>query len=220
MTTTHLPTGPTTLRRLVGVLAVTGALGLTSCAVLPDRADTDSSAGAGDTTESESGSPESGTGDPERTTDADTQQDDPDQQVLGSSTGQHVASVDDSTSVPLRLDVLAAERVDGDVVEVRFTITNTGTGVGYEPWRTLAEPEGGYDVSGAALLDLPDDKRYLVLLDSEGACLCSDFPSASAVIEAGESLDLYAQFPAPPAGTAAVDLSVPGFAPVAGLEIG
>ncbi len=76
--------------------------------------------------------------------------------------------------MPLRLDVNSIERQDGDVVEVRFTVTSTDDVNTFEFYAELGEGSPGYDASSAALLDLPNDKKYLVLKDTEGVCLCTD----------------------------------------------
>lgn len=224
MTSRHLPARST--RTLTAAVALAAALGLSSCGVLPDRAETDSSAGQApvasssapvDGASSDAGRDQGGTDD----------QDGGEQpaEVLGSSTGQHVADPNDSTAVPLRLDVMSVTRAPGDAVEVRFTLTNTSDTATYEPWSTLADRTvasgGSLDVGGATLTDLPNDRKYLTLIDSEEICLCSTFPGLGNVeVAPGTTLELYAQFPAPPEATTTVDFGLPGFAPVAGLEIG
>lgn len=202
---------------LTTALALAAALGLSSCGVLPDRADTDSSAGP--VTAGSTASPSVAEGS------AASQPQEQPAEVLGSSTGQHVADPNDSTAVPLRLDVMSVTRAPGDAVEVRFTLTNTSDTATYKPWSTLADRTvasgGSLDVGGATLTDLPNDRKYLTLIDSEEICLCSTFPGLGNVeVAPGTTLELYAQFPAPPEATTTVDFGLPGFAPVAGLEIG
>jgi len=135
-----------------------------------------------------------------------------------------VADPNDATPVPLRLDVTSVQRLTGDTVEVRFTITNTGDTATYEPWTTLADDTLGdstYDVAGATLVDLPADRKYLTLIDSDKVCLCSTFDATGGgAIPPGGSSDMYAQFPAPPQSTTTIDFGLPGFTPVNGLEIG
>lgn len=141
-----------------------------------------------------------------------------DGEVLGSSTGNHPADPNDDTLVPLQLDVRGIERMDGDIVGVRLSITNTGDDATYELWSTLAESGGQYDVGGAALLDPPNDKRYLTLYDSAETCLCTA-DAAQLAVGPGETLDLYAQFPAPPEDVTEITFTLPGFEPVDGLTI-
>ena len=145
----------------------------------------------------------------------------PPTESLGSATGRQPATPNDDTPVALRLDVVSIERIPGDAVEVRFTLTNEGSGVVYEPWSTLSDsrnPAFGYDVSGAALVDLEGDKRYLVLADTEAVCLCSDELDDFGIAP-DTPAELYAQFPAPPEDVTAIGFTLPGFTPVNGLEI-
>lgn len=140
--------------------------------------------------------------------------------VLGSSTGNHPADPNDETLVPLQLDVRGIERMDGDIVDVRFSITNTGTDATYELWSTISDPafRGAYDVGGAALLDPPNDKRYLTLYDSADTCLCTA-DAINLAVGPGDTLDLYAQLPAPPEDVTEITFTLPGFEPVDGLTI-
>ncbi|QXC60843.1 hypothetical protein KSP35_21385 [Aquihabitans sp. G128] len=147
-----------------------------------------------------------------------------DDAVVGSSTGQLRADPNDPTLVPLRLDVRSVERLDGDTIEVRFAITNTGEDgdATFEAWTELGDDtitaSGTYDVGGAALLDRPNDKKYLTLFDSKDVCLCTG-GGAQLAIAPGTSAELYADITAPPESVKTVDLSLPGFKPVNGLEI-
>jgi len=146
---------------------------------------------------------------------------DSDTQVIGSSTGQHKATPNDSTLVPLRLDVNEVKRLSGDTVEVRFTITHTGDTAEFRPYRELSDPSGKsakYDVGGVALLDRPGDKKYLTLYGTDGVCLCTGGMD-DLTIQPGKSVSMYADVTAPPASVSTVDLTLPGFAPVIGLKI-
>lgn len=64
------------------------------------------------------------------------------------------------------------------------------------------------DASGISLLDPVGLQRYLVLRDTEGACLCSNFRSA-ATRDPGERVFFSASFPAPPADVTAVTVETP-----------
>jgi len=144
--------------------------------------------------------------------------------VVGTSTGQLRADPNDETLVPLRLDVRSIERLDGDTIEVRFAITNTGEDgdATFEAWTELGDDtitaSGTYDVGGVALLDRPHDKKYLTLFDSKDVCLCTG-GGAQLAIAPGKTAELYADVTAPPESVQKLDLSLPGFKPVNGLEI-
>lgn len=220
MTTRQLTTRTTAIRATTAAAVLGVALALTSCGVLPDRADTDSSAGT-TASSAPAGGGSSGSSSGSETTGGETSGGggQEQQEVIGTSTGQHVANPNDATPVPLRLDILSLTRQGGDVVELRFTITNVGDGPVYETWSTMSDANS-YDVSGVALLDLEQDKRYLTLRDSDAVCLCTNFPTTDTEIGPEEKLELYAQFVAPPEGTTSVDVSLSGFAPVNDVEIG
>lgn len=141
--------------------------------------------------------------------------------VIGSSTGQHRASPNDSTSVPLRLDVRAVERLSGDTVEVRFSITNTSDVDTFKPYSELGDPSmnsSSWDVGGVALLDRPNDRKYLTLFDTNDECLCTS-GLGDLAIAPGATATMYADVTAPPESVKTVDLSVPGFDPIPGLAI-
>ncbi|MEU9098252.1 hypothetical protein [Streptomyces sp. NPDC048361] len=66
----------------------------------------------------------------------------------------------------------------------------------------------GDSVAGATLVDKVGKKRYYVLRDTGGKCLCTMGISS---VDAGQSLPFFAQFPAPPNGTKEVDFQLPTF---------
>ncbi|MET9364902.1 hypothetical protein ABZX93_28860 [Streptomyces sp. NPDC006632] len=66
----------------------------------------------------------------------------------------------------------------------------------------------GDSVAGATLVDKVGKKRYYVLRDTGGKCLCTMGISS---VEAGQSIPFFAQFPAPPNGTKQVDFQLPTF---------
>jgi hypothetical protein len=66
----------------------------------------------------------------------------------------------------------------------------------------------GRSLGGATLVDSKGKKRYYVLRDTEGRPLTT---TGLGNLEAGQTLPVFMQFPAPPAGTSEVDLQVPTF---------
>ncbi|MFF4351633.1 hypothetical protein [Streptomyces sp. NPDC001530] len=118
----------------------------------------------------------------------------------------------------LTLKVTSAARDEGGFVTVEGTVTN-GSGKSWvaADWRgderELAR--NGGSIAGASLTDQTGKKKYLVLRDTEGRCLCTRFTGG---VQPGESTDWFAQFPAPPEGTTKVDFQV-GSMPPASIEI-
>ncbi|WP_329453281.1 hypothetical protein OG894_42635 (plasmid) [Streptomyces sp. NBC_01724] len=64
-------------------------------------------------------------------------------------------------------------------------------------------------VGGATLVDKAGKKRYYILRDTEGRCLCTGGMTA---VQPGSTLSVFMQFPAPPSTTTEVDLNLPTFA--------
>ncbi|MDX3644632.1 hypothetical protein [Streptomyces sp. MB09-02B] len=118
----------------------------------------------------------------------------------------------------LTLKVTSAARDGGGFVTVEGTVTN-GTGkpwVGAE-WRGDESElvKNGGSIAGANLVDQTGKKKYLVLRDTEGRCLCTRFTGG---VQTGATTDWFAQFPAPPEGTTSVDFQV-GSMPPATIDL-
>lgn len=115
------------------------------------------------------------------------------------------------------LTITSAVRDQGGFVNVAGTVRNDGSGswMGAD-WQS-DESElavNGGSLSGASLVDQQGKKKYLVLRDTTGRCLCTKFNR----LRSGDSASWYAQFPAPPEGTSEVTFQV-GAMPPAAIEI-
>ncbi|MEV7399287.1 hypothetical protein AB0N93_02590 [Streptomyces sp. NPDC091267] len=113
--------------------------------------------------------------------------------------------------------VTSAVRDSGGFVTITGQMKNTGS----DTFRSVSRWRGnekeillgsGDAVSGGTLVDAQGKKRYYVLRDTEGRCLCS---TGISKVEAGKSVPVFMQFPAPPEGTDQVNLSIPTFDSVA-----
>ncbi|WP_327431335.1 hypothetical protein [Streptomyces sp. NBC_01236] len=118
----------------------------------------------------------------------------------------------------ITLSVSSAKRDEGGFVTVEGTVTNgTGSALAMGNWRgderELAK--NGGSMAGASLVDQTGKKKYLVLRDTEGRCLCTRFDGG---IREGQTTQWFAQFPAPPSDTTKVDFQV-GSMPPASIEI-
>jgi hypothetical protein len=118
----------------------------------------------------------------------------------------------------ITLTITRAERQPGDFLTVEGTLYNGGgESWGTNDWageeKELAE--NGFSMAGATLIAREESKRYLILRDTEGRCLCTGF---GLDIDAGETVNWYAQFPAPEPGTDEVDFQI-GEMPPATIEI-
>ncbi len=75
--------------------------------------------------------------------------------------------------------------------------------------------KNGTSLAGATLVDKEGKKRYLILRDTDGACLCTRFTSG---VDPDEKVPFYAQFPAPPEDVTEVDFQIPTL-PTATIKI-
>jgi hypothetical protein len=101
--------------------------------------------------------------------------------------------------------VSGALRNDGD--EIFTAIAWKGTEVAIQ--------NSGPSVAGAVLVDEAGKKRYYVLRDTEGKCLCT---MGLNLVKPGETVPIFAQFPAPPESTTRVQFQLPTM-PTASIEI-
>lgn len=111
------------------------------------------------------------------------------------------------------LVINSVTRDAGGFLTVNGQIKNQGTMkfVDTAPWRGADRDvnASGESVAGATLVDKVGKKRFYVLRDTDGRCLCTMGISS---VDAGETVPVFAQFPAPAAGTTEVDLMIPTFA--------
>ncbi|MFG2710225.1 hypothetical protein ACGFX2_06620 [Streptomyces goshikiensis] len=109
------------------------------------------------------------------------------------------------------LTLNSAVRDQGGFFTVSGQIKNGGSEafVQTAAWRGDEKSASATSVAGATLTDKAGKKRYYVLRDTEGRCLCT---IGLTRIAAGETIPFFAQFPAPPAGTTEVDFNLPTFA--------
>ncbi|MEU2395825.1 hypothetical protein [Streptomyces sp. NPDC007369] len=111
----------------------------------------------------------------------------------------------------MTLTINSAVRDAGGFLTVNGQLKNTGSQAfaSTAAWRGNELNSSGASVAGVTLVDKVGKKRYYVLRDTEGRCLCT---TGLTVIEAGQSVPFFAQFPAPPATTAEAEFNLPTFA--------
>ncbi|MFE1788487.1 hypothetical protein ACFW7J_08825 [Streptomyces sp. NPDC059525] len=120
-----------------------------------------------------------------------------------------LATVNGEAGMTLTINRMARDA--GGFLTVEGQLKNTGTApyVNTAPWRGNELNSSGVSVAGVTLVDKVGKKRYYVLRDTDGRCLCT---TGLAIIEAGQSVPFFAQFPAPPASTTELEMSLPTFA--------
>lgn len=107
----------------------------------------------------------------------------------------------------------SAVRDSDGFVTVQGALTNNGDSVfNAVTWRgpeTALVPSGP-SVAGAVLVDEAGKKRYYVLRDTDGKCLCT---MGLTLIQPKETRPFFAQFPAPPETTTQVEFELPTMPP-------
>ncbi|WP_405777721.1 hypothetical protein [Streptomyces sp. NBC_00859] len=116
------------------------------------------------------------------------------------------------------LTVASALRDTGGFLTVTGKVTN-GSGKFWNPAQWAGDEQelaaNSASMAGASLVDATGKKKYLVLRDTQGRCLCTRFTGG---FDANESKTFYAQFPAPPASTKSVEFQI-GDMPPATIDI-
>jgi hypothetical protein len=114
---------------------------------------------------------------------------------------------------PLHVEVLSLTRQPADTVrlELTFTHSNTDSEAGDLFLSAVMGP-----IANLSLIDLTENKRYLVITDDQGTGLCNEIDD---FLAAGVEYRAYATFPAPPAGTSVVDIQLPSVGLLPGIPI-
>ncbi|MFF6916053.1 hypothetical protein [Streptomyces sp. NPDC012466] len=112
----------------------------------------------------------------------------------------------------LLLQVTSATRDGGGFVTVNGTLKNDGAKSVVIPSQMSGDEteviKHGPSLGGATLVDPKGKKRYYVLRDTDGRPLTT---TGFGTLDAGQTLPVFMQFPAPPTSTTDVTLQVPTF---------
>lgn len=144
---------------------------------------------------------------------------------VGSAAPLPVAVASVPGAIPgVALAVNSLHRVDGDTLLLTVTMTNNGsTPYSFNgSWREpgYGDPVVDRDLGGATLFDVTARKRYLVLRDAAQRCLCSTNLGQGGTgndglsMGPGDAMTFFAYYPAPPASTRAMQVSLPQYTPV------
>ncbi|GHC48986.1 hypothetical protein [Streptomyces flavofungini] len=131
----------------------------------------------------------------------------------GSSDSPQQEALAEVRSNGITLTVNSASRDEGGFLTVSGRVTNGTSGIWVaREWQSDESElkQNGGSLAGAALVDAEGKKRYLVLRDTTGRCLCTKFEGG---VDKNGSVDWFAQFPAPPEGTDKVQFQVPTMPP-------
>ncbi|KUN34339.1 hypothetical protein AQJ30_28965 [Streptomyces longwoodensis] len=112
----------------------------------------------------------------------------------------------------LLLQITSAQRDSGGFVTVNGVLKNDSGQVAVIPLELSGNEteimNNGRSLGGATLVDSQSKKRYYVLRDTEGRPLTT---TGFSTLKAGESIDVFLQFPSPPTTSADVTFQLPLF---------
>ena len=147
-------------------------------------------------------------GDEGKKPDGASQEDDKGGAGGSGDTDKVLAQVKGGKGGKFTLTINSAERDDSGFTTFKGTLKNEGPSVVVLPGWSSEEAElknNGLSMAGATMVDKKGKKRYFILRDTNGHCLCTRFTGG---LDQGETSEWYAQFPAPPASTTSVDFQV------------
>lgn len=125
-----------------------------------------------------------------------------------------LASAQFSADPDLRCDLLEVRRISGGALLVRWRLANTagqtsaaGSFASTTPAKSIYY---GPSWEGLYLIDPVENKKYLPLSDSNGRSIMDAY---AGYVEAGQQRLNWAKFPAPPATSTKISVTIPSFAP-------
>ena len=124
-----------------------------------------------------------------------------------------IASADGETN-GVKVVVQELKRTSGGTVSMKFTITNGSdkeVGGGYEFADKDHEITDHSSVGGVQLIDEGGKKKYFVVRDTDGKCVCSQKIKD---VKPGETENFWARFPAPPDTVQKITVIIPHFQPM------
>ncbi|GAA3944338.1 hypothetical protein GCM10023085_27920 [Actinomadura viridis] len=126
----------------------------------------------------------------------------------------------------VRVDLMALERVSDKIVIARMRAVNQDGGP-FDFGSTLSgfvqPPAEGMKadpnaVSGITLFDPVNSRRHFPLAETGGKCLCTRY-TGFLTVQAGQSIELAAAFPAPPASVSKLGVVFPNAAPLLDVPV-
>jgi hypothetical protein len=135
------------------------------------------------------------------------------QQVAQAAPNGVIASAQFSQDPDLRCDLLEVKRVSGGALLVRWRVINAAgqAGSGGLVASNAAQPiQYRFDWNELFYIDPAENKRYQFLTDSGGHKILEVWEGD---LEAGKQRLNWAKFPAPPASSTKISISIPRFAP-------
>lgn len=131
-----------------------------------------------------------------------------------------VLAATDGEYPDVKLEVTGLKRTSGNTLTLKFTIINDSSEAMDFSYDFGEEGKYGTidfnSVGGVNLVDAAGKKKYLVLRDSDGKCVCS---RSLKDVQPGSRANLYAKFPAPPESVEKITVEIPHFIPMDDVPI-
>jgi hypothetical protein len=126
-----------------------------------------------------------------------------------------VLATTDGEYPDVKVEVTELKRTSGDTLTLKFTIINDSSeemSFSYDFGEAGKYHTGDFNnVGGVNLVDAAGKKKYLVLRDSEGNCVCS---RGLKDLQPGARANLYTKFPAPLGDVEKITVEIPHFIPM------
>jgi hypothetical protein len=116
-----------------------------------------------------------------------------------------IATAESDSGKPVRVEVMQLKRSSGGTVDLRLALVNDSD--------LELHYGGNFDsqLDYVSLIDLAGKRKYFVVKDGEGNCVCS---SNVFKLEARSRANMWARFPAPPDDVERLSIAIPRFAPM------
>lgn len=114
----------------------------------------------------------------------------------------------------VRIEITQLKRTSGDTITLTFVLANDSD----SELDTIAlmNAQTTRTDDGVSLIDANGKKKYLVIRDSDSNCLCSTKINN---VKPNTRTNLWAKFPAPPAGVTRISIAIPHFQPIDDVPI-
>ncbi|MFF3394199.1 hypothetical protein ACFYW1_25085 [Streptomyces sp. NPDC002669] len=150
---------------------------------------------------------------PSKSSDGDKEDEKPQDTAAGENVDPNVKLAEIRGQRGITLVINQVKRDSGGFVTVQGEVKN-GSDMnqptsGWSGSEELLVEKNPNSVAGAALVDKAGKKRYYVLRDTDGRCLCT---TGILPLQPNGSTPVFMQFPAPPSTTTEVDFVLPTFA--------
>lgn len=116
-----------------------------------------------------------------------------------------------------RAELMELKRISGGMLMLRMALVNTSSApMSLATEYTDSNTGDVYSVSGVTLIDPVNKKKYFVVRDAAGHCVCSE---GLKDLKPGDRAMAWARFPAPPEDLQKISVMIPHFSPIDEIAI-